>query len=60
MAKKDISRYKCSECGFISLTLVGKCPKCGEWGTMEEEAPIAMTKQGSPVVSEKSIPNKRT
>ena len=56
MAKKDINRYKCSECGFISLTLVGKCPKCGEWGTMEEEAPIAMTKQGAPVVSKKAYP----
>ena len=56
MAKKDISRYKCSECGFISLTQVGKCPKCGEWGTMEEEAPIAMTKQGSPAVSKKAYP----
>ena len=56
MAKKDIARYKCSECGFISLTMVGKCPKCGEWGTMEEDAPIAMTKKGSPVVSKKAHP----
>lgn len=45
MAKK-ISRYQCSECGFISLTMVGKCPSCGQWGTMEEETPIAMTKKG--------------
>ena len=56
MAKKDISRYKCSECGFLSLTMVGKCPKCGTWGSMEEELPIIMTKQGAPLVSKTAHP----
>lgn len=47
MAKKEISSYKCSECGYMSLTLIGKCPKCGSWGTMEEEIPItASVKSG--------------
>ena len=48
MAKKEMNRYKCSECGYMSLTMVGKCPKCGVWGSMEEEAPISMTKEGRP------------
>jgi len=48
MAKKEMNRYKCSECGYVSLTMVGKCPKCGVWGSMEEEAPITMTKEGIP------------
>ncbi|MDR0649559.1 MAG: DNA repair protein RadA [Synergistaceae bacterium] len=39
MAKKSAARYLCSECGYMSLTLVGRCPGCGEWGTMSEEAP---------------------
>lgn len=31
----------------MSLTLIGKCPKCGSWGTMEEEIPItASVKSG--------------
>lgn len=40
MAKKEIKTYKCSECGYKSLTLIGKCPKCGAWGSMEEETPV--------------------
>ena len=56
MAKKDINRYKCAECGFLSLTMVGKCPKCGTWGSMEEELPIIMTKQGAPLVSKTAHP----
>lgn len=46
MAKKDISRYRCSECGHISLTMVGKCPSCGEWGTMEAESPLPYSGKG--------------
>lgn len=47
IVKKDISRFKCSECGYVSLTMVGKCPKCGQWGSMEEEAPALMSKYGT-------------
>ena len=43
---KEISKYKCSECGFTSLTMVGKCPKCGAWGSMEEDNPVPVSKQG--------------
>lgn len=46
MAKKDMKRFKCAECGYISLTMVGKCPGCGEWGTLEPEAPLPVTKKG--------------
>lgn len=31
------SRYRCSSCDFVSLTMVGRCPSCGSWGTMERE-----------------------
>ena len=53
---KEMSRYKCSECGYVSLTMVGKCPRCGEFGSMEEEAPIAMTKKGAPAAAKKARP----
>lgn len=46
MAKKDIKRFKCAECGYISLTMVGKCPGCGEWGTLEPEAPLPVSSKG--------------
>ena len=29
--------YICSECGAESLGWYGKCPNCGEWGTLNEE-----------------------
>ncbi len=41
-----MNRYKCNECGYVSLTMVGKCRAV--WGSMEEEAPITMTKEGIP------------
>ncbi len=43
---KEIAKYKCSECGFTSLTMVGKCPKCGAWGSMEEDNPVPVNKKG--------------
>lgn len=32
------TRYQCSSCGHLDLGWSGKCPACGEWGTMEEVA----------------------
>lgn len=37
------SVYVCSECGYESAKWYGKCPGCGEWNTMNEEAPIAVS-----------------
>lgn len=37
MAKKSEVRYTCSQCGSVSLVPVGRCPRCGEWGTVEQE-----------------------
>lgn len=34
MAKKR--RYVCSACGQMENGWTGKCPACGQWGTMEE------------------------
>ncbi|MCP4423755.1 MAG: DNA repair protein RadA [Chloroflexi bacterium] len=42
MAKKQ-TRYVCQSCGRITPAYMGKCPKCGEFGTMQEEILAAET-----------------
>ena len=37
MAGKIKTVFVCSSCGCETHKWVGKCPKCGEWNTMEEE-----------------------
>ncbi len=39
--KKNEKRYCCIECGYVSIVPSGKCPRCGAWGSMEEELSIA-------------------
>lgn len=39
--KKAPKRYRCVECGYVSIVPSGKCPGCGAWGTQEEEVPVA-------------------
>lgn len=46
MAKKTMTRYRCAECGYMSLTMVGRCPGCGAWGTLMEEEPLRAAKTG--------------
>lgn len=36
MAKK--TSFLCSQCGFQSVKWLGRCPDCGSWGSMEEQA----------------------
>lgn len=43
MASKQKSLYVCQNCGYESVKWYGKCPTCGEWNTMEEQQPIALT-----------------
>ena len=39
MAKKVAVRYFCSVCGESSASWAGRCPSCGEWGTLEKSVP---------------------
>jgi len=34
---KTYTRYVCRECGKVSAALLGRCPQCGAWDSMEEE-----------------------
>lgn len=35
MAGSKITKYMCTECGYITTTKTGKCPSCNSWGTLE-------------------------
>ncbi|MYR08446.1 DNA repair protein RadA [Gordonia sp. SID5947] len=37
---KPKSSFRCSACGHAVAKWVGRCPECGEWGTVDEAAPI--------------------
>jgi DNA repair protein RadA/Sms len=45
-AKKTTARYKCTECGYVSLSMVGRCPGCGSWGSMAEYVPLKEDNSG--------------
>ncbi len=38
-ARKNRSSFFCTSCGYQSPKWLGKCPACGEWGTMREAPP---------------------
>lgn len=42
MAKQRV-QYVCQSCGRITPSYMGRCPKCGEFGTMQEEVVVAET-----------------
>ncbi len=42
MAKQK-SQYVCQSCGRVTPAYMGKCPKCGEFGTMQEEILVVET-----------------
>jgi DNA repair protein RadA/Sms len=42
MAKKQ-TQYVCSSCGRTTPVFMGKCPKCGQFGTMEEQVLVEET-----------------
>ncbi|MDL9936151.1 DNA repair protein RadA [Gordonia sp. ABSL1-1] len=40
---KPKSTFRCSACGHQVAKWVGRCPDCGEWGSVDEVAPLAST-----------------
>ena len=38
MAKAAAVQHACSECGYTTGKWLGRCPACGEWGTLVEES----------------------
>jgi DNA repair protein RadA/Sms len=35
---KNMTKYVCQSCGYVSPRWIGKCPNCSEWNTFVEEA----------------------
>ncbi|MGI5883582.1 MAG: DNA repair protein RadA [Candidatus Spyradocola sp.] len=40
--------YVCAECGYESAKWMGRCPSCGAWNKMEEQAPAAPAPAAGP------------
>lgn len=43
MAKRPTTRFACSNCGAVTSAWAGRCPQCGEWNTLQEEAQITVS-----------------
>ncbi len=58
MAKPQV-QYRCSECGYISVSRLGKCPECGSWGSLVEEvsAPAVLPRSVSTAADTKMLPD---
>jgi DNA repair protein RadA/Sms len=37
VAKKNLAKYVCSNCGESTSSYSGRCPFCGEWNSLEEQ-----------------------
>src|SRR6266545_2227622 len=48
MAKASPSLFACSECGYSSGRWFGRCPGCGEFGTLVEESPPGLRAAAGP------------
>lgn len=44
MMSKSAIQYTCSACGAKVPQMLGRCPVCGEWGTIEEEVVATSSK----------------
>ena len=53
---KDKTLYVCSTCGYETAKWMGKCPGCGAWNTLEEQAPQATAAQAAPAKANKQRP----
>src|SRR5690349_11031780 len=47
MAKAAAIQHVCTECGTASGRWLGRCPGCGEFGTMLAEAPVPRAGKGA-------------
>ena len=53
MAKAAASVFSCPDCGYSSGRWLGRCPGCGEFGTLVEESKFAQG--GGPAVAAKPL-----
>ena len=53
---KEKTVYLCSACGYETARWMGRCPGCGAWNTLEEQAPQPAAAQAAPVKALKQRP----
>jgi DNA repair protein RadA/Sms len=44
---RPATQFACTDCGYSAGRWFGKCPRCGEFGTLMEEAPAAAAATGA-------------
>lgn len=47
MSKPAKVEFVCGECGYTTIKWLGKCPSCGSWNTLVEQASKPVTNQGT-------------
>lgn len=47
---KTLTHYVCQQCGRTSPRMLGRCPSCGEWGSMVEEILPSSVQSGKKTV----------
>ena len=53
---KEKTVYVCDSCGYETPRWMGKCPGCGSWNTLEEQAPQTSIAQALPAKALKQRP----
>ncbi|HZJ72715.1 MAG TPA: DNA repair protein RadA, partial [Planctomycetota bacterium] len=43
---KAATQFACTDCGYSAGRWFGKCPQCGEFGTLVEDAPATAAATG--------------
>lgn len=51
---KTKTKWICQSCGYETIKYIGKCPDCGDWGTLVEETETAIN--NSPPIIDNSEP----
>src|SRR4030042_1752079 len=46
MPKPSKPLFVCQSCGFQSPKWLGRCPDCGQWNALVEEAPVSNASMG--------------
>lgn len=53
---KEIVTYVCNQCGYVTSKLMGRCPSCAAWGSLEERREEKNAKTGEAKVSQEATP----
>lgn len=55
MAKENLIKYVCSECGHEESKWAGRCPECGSWNSFSEEvvASVRTGKDNKPIMDDR-------